>query len=716
MDVHDEPYYFIRSRTKAHGGRIYDSLPKESTAFARIVRQVFEHQPAVYERPGNGADPQDTHDLAWFFYNECYRKVSLVRGVNGRDVNENEFVEEVCFRAPDSRRNAVSYLLGDVGVGKTALINRLITMQGRDWVTNRKRWFVRVDCESAQLSPLPTIEKLVNAIADKMVRVLTAHPALRDPVPEFIKAWYDLRTHTVPQSEVSVPADEATRERYRIQVAALAAIVTFVRQHHGRHLLLIIDNLDVVCHWSDRELFTKPEDTGETLALAGTCELAKQFFHDYSLLGSLGAYILFVMRADTYEVMSHTGRTSLMPRETNGLSWFSIKRPNWNSVLEARSKLLGYASSRVEPKGTRDEFEDTTARIRKHLESAQVEQPKLVEHLQGLTNYGLREVMNFFARYCWIPESGGGEEIASRLMEQYHVGLITYFLNDRCRFSQCECKFPNIYLTVRQPRTATDQSYHHPHSYWLKRLILEYIWCKRGQQVYPGQVISVFSEGRGAYSEALVRECLGSLADGNVSNILRVDRHVLEEHMVIHNVRLTDRGQHCMETVFDSFAYLQVIVDEWLFPLPKLNEGGQCAGDRIFGYMDDYGYIAEASQYGMRLTNMIRIKARQVLYLLEVLGAALDAEREIYKIVFQRLERAGIKLDVCGRIRDHVRSELAAIERRRQRPYGFEAIEEEVRKTSSEVRKYVMAGFIEAEKERTLAAASQAFSITNNRG
>jgi hypothetical protein len=70
------------------------------------------------------------------------------------------------------------------------------------------------------------------------------------------------------------------------------------------------------------------------------------------------------------------------------------------------------------------------------------------------------------------------------------------------RFSQFLSYFPNIYL-------VNAQNCEHPHSYWLKRLIVAFLQKKNetGEHLSPELVISIFRgvEGKG-YSDILIIE------------------------------------------------------------------------------------------------------------------------------------------------------------------------------------------------------------------
>ena len=83
----------------------------------------------------------------------------------------------------------------------------------------------------------------------------------------------------------------------------------------------------------------------------------------------------------------------------------------------------------------------------------------------------------------------------------------------------------------------------------------------------------------------------------------------------------------------NTFTYLQVIVDDYILPIPRcLNEH--------FRYDDavHYGYLAAPpGEYGIKVDEMIRRKLRQVFLFVDVLRAAYECERVLFYAAFDRL-------------------------------------------------------------------------------
>lgn len=246
MDRFDEPYFYARKGTDEHEAEIYQSRGLTSE-YERLIGRVFEHQPAVYDVPEWRGDSElpDTDLLSSYFYRSCYLPPRMVRGFRGAPVSVDEFVEDVVFRPLSGTRNALSYLMGDVGVGKTALINHLLTIRSRAWIEDNSRWFVRVDCEGAGMDESPSCAKLMNAIADKTSRVLTQRPELLG-VGSAVKRLLQCLASGCPPPDV-FGYTKPPASSFQQQAQLFARLVTGIWQDTGRSLVLIIDNLDLIC-------------------------------------------------------------------------------------------------------------------------------------------------------------------------------------------------------------------------------------------------------------------------------------------------------------------------------------------------------------------------------------------------------------------------------------------------------------------------------------
>ena len=281
--------------------------------------------------------------------------------------------------------------------------------------------------------------------------------------------------------------------------------------------------------------------------------------------------------------------------------------------------------------------------------------------------------MEFFTLYSWMEgraasPRGNGEGL-SRFIEHYAVGMIAFMLSGKCRYSQHHTGFPNIFLVnVHEADESRGYPVEHAHTYWLKWLLVSFINARRNdERVSPTRLVKLFANqsgdsqsSAGGYDERLIRACLGSLSEASVSNVVRkqyAPRRRLDLH--VRSLSLTERGSHCMDHIFDSFYYLQLIVDDYMLPIPR------CLRDEfVYQGGSDYSYLVSPdSEYARLAREMITVKARQVMLFLECLELSLEQERSIYGPVFDRLERDEIELPDLGNMRARIEGELRSLNR-----------------------------------------------------
>ena len=128
---------------------------------------------------------------------------------------------------------------------------------------------------------------------------------------------------------------------------------------------------------------------------------------------------------------------------------------------------------------------------------------------------------------------------------------------------------------------------------------------------------------------------------------------------VVEEIRLTERGRRLVNGFMDSFTYLQLVVDDWLLPLPK-----SISSD--FKYSDlDYGYLVDPpALYGDRLLMMIKRKIRQVFTFIEVLRVALEYEQQVFPTAFARLRESEVTIPSVDSVQRKVSRDLDVITRR----------------------------------------------------
>jgi len=708
MDSFDSDFFWVRSAIPAHNGRLVERLHKANEHLRELIDLVFSHQPAVTE---NYDDPDATKvSAAAYFYKECYLEPTLRLGTDGACITVQEFLERTAFHVTAAARNNVFYLLGDVGVGKTTLINAIISSE-HNYLVKKGTWFVRVDLEKANAGYRYRPEELLWEIAQKTKRVLIRHPELHGEDRQVVAKMADLNA-LLTSLTVSEPLPA---KRFDALATLYGDLVKTIWATKRLRLFLIIDNLDVMLHTNDRGMFYNHDSVPDGDVLHSVCELVRLFFHDVNYAGELdrmGANIVISMRDDSYQVLTRIGQTSLPEFDGAKIAAFTVEAPPWRQVLEARFKLLRYLASKASKPGLRDESLKLVETMVTYLQGARGGGRPLVERIRKLSNNSLRQLMTFFADAAVLMVSDW--DASKKLFENQTVGLMTYILGGYRMFSQFGSGFPNIYLVNKQPKTRSPTAHLHPHSYWLKRLVLEFLIVRdqANEHTTAADVVDVFANKHyTSYPEHLVYECLGSLSEANGCKLARRALREVSQDVVVTEIRLLPRCQHFMTDVVDEFFYLQLIIDDYVLPLPRMRDSKKTNLLQDFGLHSttslDYCYFVEDSlQYWNNAKRMIQSKAYKVLLFLYILDAALQAERALYPKIFERLDHFGVRIPNVDNIRRSVLGHLASIRLAHKDLGDLQDNLAAAEQHEARISEFVQNAFTQADKNRRQAQSS----------
>jgi hypothetical protein len=655
MDSKDGVYFETRKPRDSDNAYIRNSIHQADMDFAKLVEDVFGHHPAIFDAqhplPPSSPSSQSLlsqSDLAVKFYTDCFVLPQLTQGIGGRELTVEEFLNAIFSTNVDRNRNNLFYLLGNVGAGKTAFINYLITLFGKRWI-EQSMWFLRLDVYLLGQNKVVTPQQLLDGLLDKLFRIAAARKSI---------LAFGERTTT------SFECLQKARDEGKGEADALTNFVQTFRDESGKRLFLIVDNIDYIYHICDRVMFYKDREE-DSSAIEGVAQIVRAFMHDGAggVIGELGANVLFSLRPDSYHILRESMRLFRDPSLRFDRNAFGLIAPDWRSVFEGRKDLLNRVVSQIPKPGKQKVQESIVSAITADLEmQPAANEVNVIEHLVKLSKYGLRDVMDYFAQYSWLEGQGVNprdERIGMiRILHSYPVALLALILGGHRRFNQFRSAFPNIYLVSVQDGDMYPIS-EHAHSYWLKRMILEFIRNEQRNDriVRPNDVLNMFcSKDTPGYSEELVRACLGSMADANLSHLIKVSRKSVANNyrLPIEDITLTDRGQHSLEYVFDRFFYLQLIVDDYMLPVPR------CLHGEFQIPTIDYSYFGlPPFEYRDKAKEMIHIKAAQVLFFLEILDVSLRCEERRYSVVFQRLQRSlGSSFPNVSKIRQGVEREL----------------------------------------------------------
>lgn len=679
MKHEDNDYLAIRDDTDQHLGNIPDRRNYDERQFDSLIEAIFYHQKAVFELPEdlditsetNGDSDNDitlATSIAKDFYEKHFVQPELVFGRTadgGADVEISQFVEAIISNSREGDRNAVFFLLGEIGVGKSAFINWVITTRFVNLVKESKIWFVRIDLEDLNSGEPVSIEELVYYI------LLEAQRIIRD---------YDwlLKVSDNNKRNIEDSLRHSQEDHFDIQftarIDALARLSKELLEAQKRRFILILDNIDYICHANDRGLFH--EEEGNVEVIQNINEILQSFTRKRDL-GHLGVNVLITARTENYDILNQTTPESVpKPAALREHEAFTLRAPDWTEVIENRCKLLE-SQIEDEDEGKKKKYLTLINAIKKQVEKTEekteektveetVEETveaetkfNLMNSLKGITNKGLREVMIFFAQYGWIGEK---EVELTRFIHAIPVALLTFMLRGKTRYSQEHCSFPNIYLV--NPDVTSGEFDKFEHSYWLKVIILKVLYSENGCNDLS-DLLGLLSKSDG-YNEYLVKECLGILTTSFTGRCINVRRStnaigsVKAPKVKVKSISVNERGSYCLDNIFDRFFYLQLVVEDHSLPIPRcVLEEFEYKQLIKNGEKVDYSYvILDQEQYKARAKDMVSIKAKQVTLFLEILEVSLELEKAKYRHVFERLERRKIAIPDVSKLKKNLKEEF----------------------------------------------------------
>jgi hypothetical protein len=651
--------------------------------------------PPVGEFSSPSLPPSLPSWLNYRFHTSHYRRPdSLRQGLTKLDaeVPVDDLLRRLRADVRPGAENVLTFLVGPVGAGKTTLVSNIVTREGRDWLEAQRKIVVRLDlgeCFNNTFradDPPHNREKayVLFFIQDQLFKAYQNAKVLPQAVLDEIleKTGIDRHNHDTRTAEALL---RAMIERLSKPPDAATTSIT-----------LIIDNLDFLYHEYDRGLFAREAmrlvtQTDEELkeleeqrlrAHNLLVHIIKALHLDRSALRLAGLNVLIVMREDSlehYQSIRFPGSPD--PRNET----YRLDVPDIGVFVDAHVSLIEEAARRWPIEWRSKVYQKAVSQLDFRALSPTEEATNtsavwLHQDLLNLSRQGLRQLTEHYSRYIWLPVTIGGDpnkyEITQRFQDQYFPGMISYIQNGNRLFSQFSAEFPNVYLVrgdhvKNRHKPWSILARPHKHSYWLKRLMLEYIAQrqKAGSIVSPSHIYETFCTSEGglqAYEPWIVALCLGSMAEVNKSHVIDFQFAPNNDTFEVQQIMLSNRGWRLLGYVdggatpardffIDSFTYLQVIVDDYIMLFPR-SMLPHFAYDGL-----DYGYFsASPSEYGAMAKRMVVKKIRQVAVFLDILEIALRYERMAFGAAFARMEDA-INIPSMSEIRSRFKSSIRGL-------------------------------------------------------
>lgn len=374
-----------------------------------LIDEIFGVIPAVYGNPDKRKTDNPAHirnndqpTPSWIyseFYKHHYCEVSMRRDYAGYRLSLNQFMSEITSPNFSNNRNKVFFLKGDVGSGKTALINHLITKYGIHIYEKNDIWFLRLNVDAirnhVELSP----ERFLQDLNDKLITTVNKsidrgyYGISDDEKISKLRRSIEILKASFSKSELSIDKQYAIKE-----------FIVSVSKILEKSILLIFDNIDFLVHERDRQSFLMQRESVNSPHLNTINSIVKFFLHSGNILNEIGANILFVLRGDTYQILKNNN--ILVSSDGSGFEdnkrLFTLDNPSWTDVINERASLLEKCLTKVSAPGVAHEVQEHLLPIISGLRDSERNR-SLFFHLEPLSVYGLRGVLRFFKDYAWYP-------------------------------------------------------------------------------------------------------------------------------------------------------------------------------------------------------------------------------------------------------------------------------------------------------------------------
>lgn len=657
MDTFEQKCFYNRTKSELVDQNIANSKTRHTTEFGQLVLNVFNHMSAIYLPPDKNENIRDLKVISYKFYKEFYIEPKISLFGDNQIIPLQSFIRDTMLDKSKGHKNKFSFLIGNVGVGKTSVINYIITYH-KELGLDDDTWFIRLDIDKTVLEHYFESYHIINSFVEKVCRVISNNPEIF--TPNIIrKSLKDLQKYYFDSYILERMKLEEKNELHNIQKILLKKVIKLVQEKFGKKLIIIFDNIDILFYHSENSLESKENSTLSLIKV-----LVELFLHDRDHLGELGANLLFVMRTASYRYLHSYGRTS-GPIFTNEV--YTIIEPPWNEVINVRYSLLREIIKNDANFQDKKDIDKEINKIYDYLMNCKIEYEKLIDHIRKLTNNGLRELMEYFRNYGWISEIE--KPSLNRFNAQTHIGLISFILNGRKLYTQINSLIPNIFLNCMIPSTSeSNGTYEHPNTYWLKYYIIQYsLYChENGEGISEHQIYNIFTNSKKSYPIYLVKEIIEVLCNPNRFSMLQRTRTYIDTKQYDVQIIPTPKAYHIFKEFCFKFFYLQLVLDDYLLALPRAL--AKNALKDVFDYIKkkiDYTYISYPEDvYGTESIRIVSIKAKSVLYFIQILETSHKFESEIFSDVFNKLKELNIPIPNIKKIKEDIRAELIGLNKK----------------------------------------------------
>lgn len=674
-----DDFFFARAATKKNVTPI--ALPESNSVDSQIFSFCFQHH--ILDRPFKshfkepGQDLSDLKVTHAFHANDAQFQLCSFKDESTL-INVDTFFSELTKSTanPDTITaatigpNRVVALIGKVGTGKSTFLSHLLVRQYQSIKSNQLFAF-RVD-----------VEAFAGRDADKQLFFAQLCRRLQDEVIERFysdKSFWIAMFDEIGPASISSDRDIAATQYLRV-IRAIYIEIWSRYQHRG---LLLLDNIDKYYYLFDRASFSDEGAERRRSAMSKLQQILLEFSSPVgglsgcalSVLVALRRHTLHFLQAENFAAPSGTLRFD----DILGSSAFRLSPPSAEAVVASRMSLMKRVVSFAAPEHKRNDLVQSVDRmwnvwtsvLNPHARGSKAGR-RMLDDLSSLMHHGHRSLVDHLCLYRWAASD---QVSFSRMFRSYGPSILLFALSQRQRYSQVECRFPNLFLVRGELGSSQNEivpeGLRAPHrqTYWLKFLILDYVFQQKklGRLVTRDSILSVFARGSvldGFYEKHLVELVLGSLCqvDGSYCIDPEYGTGLEGNGVAVNDILLTSRGRFLVERFCFSFEYLQLVVEDYMLELPTADALREFSDGFSLPDNQDYSYLVKRYEdYASSSVSMVKFKGRLVARLLLLLEVALEYETRRRFAAFEILGRRGLKLPDFSEVRASVAAAVSRI-------------------------------------------------------
>lgn len=608
--------------------------------FGHHVAQNLEAPPHLTVQSNDSKRFVTADSITSYFIENLYKVPGIYATANVKineetNIDYDAFLARICdspvttqLNSADSMgSNRISFLVGDIGSGKSLLLSKVT----RDILRMRKK----LDAQELLVPVYFDFESAMKAEGGRLLDVDEGFfRKLESAIVNQIKHFDDF-SHRTPDLDNLACTDSSNYE------SSIISTIKYIYKC-GLRLIIILDNVDGYHYHYDKYTFFQAIHEKQADSIKKNISGLTRVLSEGQHLGLLGMSIVFAARRYVFHDCIHT----IEPEANCAYSGsvFQLETVGEEHVVAPRVHLFEQAISEIEKspqlKPYAKDYREALARIRMLLglkASARGESP-ILGNIRRLCHHGNRDLVRFLSGLR-LDYRNEPKLIERFFWDKPHTLVLLYIVNSKSRYTQHHGHFPNMFLVdaVILRNSSFSQAHRpHMHTYWLKYLLLSYACAQKNKVAIVTKMRQLFV-GKGRYEEELFQLTLGSLCTTKESGCLEP---AVGEKTTPSKVKPTERGKAVLAEGRDavpfcfSFPYLQLVVDDYLmsYPIDYASEVYFADVDLDYLFRDDNTFTKIGKLY-------LSVKMRSVLAFITLLDVSLKVERGLRPDFFKALDK-----------------------------------------------------------------------------